>query len=570
VSGVCITGPALRLFTLALGLTTVLTGLVGACASDPEPWKRDRPNILVVVADDLGYSDIGEFGGEIATPNLDELARSGLRAASFYVSPRGEPTRAMLLTGVDHHLAGIGAPTGRTAPNQQGKPGYEGHLNDDVVTVATLLRDAGYHTYMAGKWELGHAPEHRPAARGFERSFALLDSVASYWDDMRSVEPGRAHARYSRDGELIESLPAGYYSTRSLTDEMIGMIDQGRPSGRPFFAYLAYQAPHGPLSVPDDWRDRYAGRYDDGFEARRTQRLRRMKGQGLVRHEVLPFPGLPTIPAWSELSKEQQRRQARKMELYAAMVENLDHHLGRLIEHLEAIGERNETLILFLSDNGAAADDRGPAGIDLSLRGWLAVQFPEAQIESWGRQGSYVEYGAAWAQIGMVPFRLFKGTLGEGGIRSPLIASGRGVAPGRQTQALLHVTDLAPTILEVAKVERPSSYRGRGLAALEGRSLVDLLAGNASDVRSGEDWVGFELDGQQALRQGVWKVVRMNKPIGSGKWRLYRLDRDPSELYDRAETSSDRRDRLVALWEEYARTRNVILPDRSLDPLDAG
>jgi arylsulfatase len=569
VSRACIPTPTRHLFALALGLPLALAGLVGACASDPEPWKRDRPNVLVVVADDLGYSDIGEFGSEIATPNLDELARSGLLAANFYVAPRGEPSRAMLLTGVDHHRAGLGALRGRTARNQRGKPGYEGYLNDDVVTVATLLRDAGYHTYMAGKWELGHAPEQRPAARGFERSFALLDGTASYWDDMRSVEPGRPHARYSRDGELIESLPAGYYSTRSLTDELIGMIDQGRPSGRPFFAYLAYQAPHGPLSVPDDWRDRYAGRYDDGFEARRSQRLMRMKRRELVRHEVLPFPGLPTIPHWSALSKDQQRQQARKMELYAAMVENLDHHLGRLLEHLEAIGERNETLILFLSDNGAAADDRGPVGTDLSLRGWLAVQFPEAAIESWGRQGSYVEYGAAWAQVGMVPFRLFKGTLGEGGIRSPLIASGRGVAPGRQTHALLHVSDLAPSILAAAGVERPSSFRGRELPPLEGHSLVDLLAGNASHVRDRDDWLGFELDGQKALLQGGWKVVRMDKPLGSGEWQLYRLDRDPSELYDRTDRYRERRDRLVALWEEYARTRNVILPDRAADPLAA-
>jgi arylsulfatase A-like enzyme len=521
-------------------LVLLLLPLLAACASEPPPAPAQaRPNILLVLADDLGYSDIAPYGSEVRTPNLARLAETGLIATDFYVAPDGGPTRAMLLTGVDHHLA-LRA----------------GHLGDGVVTLASLLRDAGYHTIMAGRWELGREPEQRPAARGFERSFALLDDVASYWADMRVMAENRECARYTRDGELVESLPPDFYSTQYYTDFAIESIDANRASGRPFFAYLAYQAPHSPLSVPDDWRERYAGKYDDGFQAIQERRLTAQKRKGLVRKEVDPFPGLPTIPAWKDLSQEQRRQQARKMELYAAMVENLDFHLGRLLDHLDAIDARRDTLVLFLSDNGASASDRGPSGIDPDHRQALVENFPHNAFESWGRPGSFVEVGAGWGQTSSVPFRMFKGSLAEGGIRSPLVASGRGVEPGgRATRALLHVTDLVPTLLAAAGVEHPDRYRGRPLEPLRGRSLLRLLAGEEKAVRSRDDWLGFEWKGDGALRRGPWKAVRMARPLGTGDWQLYRLDRDPSELYDLAKEKPAQLAPLVALWQEYARAQ---------------
>ena len=235
---------------------------VAACAGDPPPAPtRDQPNIVVVLTDDLGYSDTGPYGSEIRTPTLDGLAAAGFVATNFYVAPRGGPTRAMLMTGVDHHLAGFGGLRGQ----RQGTRGYEGHLTPNVVSVATVLQNAGYRTYMAGKWELGEEASARPAAHGFDETFALLDDAASHWADRGTLTPGRELALFSRNGELLEGLPDDHFSTHAYTDFLIEHLAADRDDERPFFAYLAFQAPHSPLAVPEDWRDRYAGRYDGGI-----------------------------------------------------------------------------------------------------------------------------------------------------------------------------------------------------------------------------------------------------------------------------------------------------------------
>jgi len=543
-----------------------MAALLVACVSSPPAELRDRPNILLVVADDLGYSDISPFGSEIHTPTLAALAEEGIIATSFYVSPRGASTRAMLLTGADHHHAGFGGVPGRLPRQAVGHPGYENHLNDRVVTVATLLRDSGYHTYMVGKWELGHEPGQMPHRRGFERSLALLDPMASYWGDMAGAMQGETRSRYSRNGVPVESLPDDWYSTRSFADELIDQIDADRGDGQPFFAYLAFQAPHSPLSVPEDWLARAAGRYDRGFQAVKQRRLTALQRLELVGRDVLFFPGLPTIPVWSDLAKEVKKREARKMELYAAMVENMDFHLGRVLEHLEEIGEREHTLVVFLSDNGASASDRGPAGSDAGY-GWLDASFPDSSFENWGRPGSFVEAGAGWGQASTVPFRMFKDTFGEGGIRVPFVASGPGVVrrrwltntpPRGVVDSLIHVTDLPVTFLDIAGVPYPSEYEGRSIAPRDGISLLPILAGQEQSVRD-ETPIGFELGGDRALRKGVWKIVQMKRPLGTGAWRLYRLDRDPSELHDKAADQPERLEQLAREWDAYAGTHNVVV-----------
>jgi arylsulfatase len=546
--------------------TLLSAAVLLTCVSNPPAEVRERPNILLVVADDLGYSDISPFGSEIDTPTLAALADEGLIATNFYVSPRGASTRAMLLTGADHHFAGFGGVPGRLTPEAVGRPGYENHLNDRVVTVATLLRDSGYHTYMVGKWELGHEPGQMPRERGFERSLALLDPIASHWGDMVPAVQGATRARYSRNGVPLESLPDDWYSTRSFADELITQIDADHGDGRPFFAYLAFQAPHSPLSVPEDWLERTAGRYDSGFQAVKQRRLTALQRRKLVRRDVVPFPGLPTIPIWSDLDKEVQKRQARRMELYAAKVENMDFHLGRVLAHLAEIGEREHTLVVFLSDNGASASDRGPSGIDGGYE-WLEASFPDNSFENWGRPGSFVEAGPGWGQVSNAPFRLFKDTFGEGGIRVPLVVSGPGVvrrrwvwnAPPRGVvDSLIQVADLPATFLDIAGVRYPSEYEGRSLAAPDGLSLAPVLAGQRKSVRD-ETAIGFELGGDRALRKGVWKIVQMRRPLGTGGWRLYRLDRDPSELYDKAGAEPELLKQLAREWDAYASTHNVVV-----------
>ncbi len=549
--------------------------LAGCRSDDLPPPTREQPNILLIVADDLGYSDLGAYGSEIPTPRLDALAQEGLKAQAFYVAPRGGPTRAMMITGVDNHVAGFGGKRRRLDPTEEVRPGYEGILSPNVVTVASLLGAAGYHTVISGKLELGSVPGTLPQERGFERSFALLDGAASHWSDMTGAVPGFERATYLRNGEPVPSLPEDHFSSRAFTDFVIETIDEWRHDGRPFFAVLAFQAPHGPLAAPDDWRDRFAGDYDEGFDKVRDLRLLRMKRLGLVHPEVDPYPGLPTIPAWKDLDDEQRKDRARRMELYAAMVANLDFHVGRLFDYLKEIGEYQDTLVVFLSDNGPEPGDRGPNGMDSRNREWFRKQFPETGIESWGRPGAFVEYGAGWAQVSSVPFRLFKGTQAEGGIRSPLIVAGPGVLPSRLpwrtriSTAPLHVMDLAPTFLELAGVEHPRIWKGRSVAPLQGKSLVPHFAKPVLERAGPHEQLAFAFAEGRALRRRRWKITWMPPPFGTDTWRLYRIDLDPSELYDKAKKKPAKVAELEALGLEYAKRNGVRIP-RGLSEKVAG
>ncbi len=529
-----------------------------------EPARTARPNILLIVADDMGYSDLGSFGGEIKTPHLDALAARGLRGTDFHVAPSCSPTRSMLLTGTDNHIAGIGNMGEWTGPTQRGRPGYEGYLNHRVVTVATLLRDAGYHTYMAGKWHLGEKRDQWPAARGFERDLTLLQGAGSHWSDMLGLLESEPKVTYTRNGELLGQLPEDYYSSKDLTDFVIQSIDENDQDGRPFFAYLAYQAPHGPLAIPDEWRDKYKGRYDAGYDAIREERLARQKQLGIVDPAVVGFPRLPTIPAWNTLTDEQRRQAARKMELYAAMIEYMDDQVGRLIGHLKKAGTYDDTLIVFLSDNGAAGEDMAELMAKLApeAKDWFARTF-DNRPENWGRRGSSVEYGPSWAQVSSVPLRLFKGVVAEGGIRTPLIVSGPGVKhEGAINASLLHVMDIMPTLLESAGVEHPARQDGSEVPPLQGRSMWPLLAGRQQEIRTDTDWLGWELFGNRAIRRGDWKLLYLLKAAGgTGDWELFDLRRDPAELHDLSAKYPEKRKALLELWDEYVKRNGVVLSD---------
>ena len=513
------------------------------------PVPDPRPNILLIVADDMGYSDLGSYGGEIETPSLDALAARGLRATDFTVTPGCSPTRAILLTGADNHLAGFGNAVGFMGPRQRGKPGYEGHLNDRVTTVASRLRDAGYHTYMAGKWHLGGRPAQWPAARGLERDFALLDGSGSHFSDMSHPDHERP-IRFTLNGRRLDELPVNHFSSAAYTDFIIRSIEEQRGDGRPFLALLSFQAVHRPLAAPDDWLERYRGWYAMGYDSLRAQRLARMKEMGVVGKDVIASPRLPGLPAWEDLTQQEKNLAARKMEVYAAMLANMDFHIGRVIEYLEMVDELDDTLVIFLSDNGAEfvefADRReNPSSSDVP--------------KSWGRKGSAVAYGPAWAQVGSTPFRMFKGYLTEGGIRSPLIVAGPGVArEGEVSDATLHVSDIVPTLLDVAGV--PSKEPSRNLAPLEGKSLVPLLVAGTEEVRTNQEWIAWELFGNRAVRQGKWKALSLVAGAGgSGEWQLFDLREDPAEMRDLSGENPGKRDELAALWDEYARTNGVIL-----------
>jgi arylsulfatase len=534
-------------------LAVALLALAHAAAAQqasgtPGAAADGRPNILLIVADDAGYSDLGSFGGEINTPNLDALAAVGVRFTQFTASATCSPSRSMLLSGVDNHLAGLGNMAEFTAPNQVGQPGYEGYLNDRVAPLPALLAASGYDTFMAGKWHLGEEPEHFPAARGFARDLTLIPGGGSHLDDMWGA--GGERQLYTYNGEPIRALRPGFHSSVDYTAAIIANIEEHRGNGQPFFAYLALQAPHDPFQPPADWRDRYEGRYDAGYDAVRAARIERMKRLGLLAPDATVFPRLPTVPAWEALSDAEKRRSARTMELFAAMVEHMDENIGKLIGYLKATGLYENTLIFFMSDNG-------PEGNVMTM----GAPWDNSRFEDWGKAGTFIQYGPAWAQVGAGPLRMFKGFVAEGGIRVPLIVAGPGVdGAARISDAVAHVMDIPATILDVAGVAYPDSA---DVAPLQGRTLAPILEGADTAVRGPEDWLGWELFGNRALRLGDWKAVWLCPPFGPGAWQLFDLEADPGETVDLAAARPEILDRLTGLWDDYALANNVILPDVS-------
>jgi arylsulfatase len=526
-----------------------------------------RPNIVMIVADDLGYSDLGLFGGEIRTPNLDALARAGVRFTNFYTAPSCSPTRSMLLSGTDMHIAGLGNMDEWLAPNQRGVPGYEGVLNQSMVPFVELLRGSGYHTYMVGKWHLGKQPDQIPRARGFERDFSLLDGAGSYFDDT-GLTASSPRSIFTEDGKYLDELPDDFYATATYTDKMIGFIEQARADGAPFFAYVSHQAPHDPYHLPEEWLRTYARRYEVGWDALRQERLERMKELGIVAPDATLAERLWYVPTWSDFAPVARVNVSRKMELYAALVENLDHHVGRLVEYLKSVGEYDDTLFLFFADNGAEGTDlshviAGTPGTRDYL--FYVANWSQTHPNAWGRPHSNVTYGPGWAQVSMTPFRQHKGWLAEGGIRCPLIVAGAGVqrASGSVENALLHVMDVAPTLLELAQVEVPAVWGERPVQALQGLSWVPMLAGSTDGPRDAQAWLGWELWGSRAIRRGNWKLLWQPRPMGEERWQLYDLAVDPGERHDLSEAQPELVRELAALWDEYSARNHVILPDRT-------
>ena len=518
--------------------------------------KETRPNILLVVVDDMGYSDIAPFGGEVRTPALESLAKSGMRFTDFHTSVSCSPTRSMLLSGTDNHLAGMGSQGEMIFPNQVGEPGYEGHLNNRVVSIATLLRDAGYLTVMAGKWHLGGQVEDDPYYRGFQQAFTLLEGGASHFDDEWMM-----YANYTptyRENGVRTHVPKGFYSSELYTDKIIEYLDK-REAGKPFFAYLSYTAPHDPLHVPDEWLDKYKGRYDKGYEALRKERLDSLKNLGFIPEDAMSFPRLPLIPEWKDLPEQQRKIETRRMELYSAMIENIDHHLGRLFEYLKKTGSYENTIVIFFSDNGANGaemhqyPDTDKAWVDRNS---------DNRYENMGRQFSRIAQGPAWAQVSMTPYRLFKGFTTEGGIRTPLIISGPGMASqGGYSDAFVHVMDISATILDATGVDHPgTSYQGRRVEPLRGRSMRKLLNGKTDFVYDDDTAVSWEMIGFRAVRKGDFKLVWLPIPFGNDDWQLYDLSTDPAEMNDLSKEWPELRKEMIDIWEQYSKDVGVVLP----------
>lgn len=546
-------------FAAALGAALLSTTMaVPALAKAPAPTStpaQQRPNFLVIIADDLGFSDIGAFGGEIATPNLDRLALDGLRLTGFHTAPTCSPTRSMLLSGTDNHRAGLGSMAELISANQKGQPGYEGYLSRDVASLADRLAAGGYRTLLSGKWHLGLTPDLDPHARGFQHSFALLQGGANHYG--RDFGKG---ATYSRDGKVLTALDKDFYSSDAYATNLIAELKQSRREspGKPFFAYLSFTAPHWPLQAPDEDLARQAGKYDVGFDEIRRRRLARQEQLGLLTRGAATHSVRAPRGGWDSLSAADKREAARDMEIYAAMVERMDRNVGRVIEELRTSGELDDTVIVFLADNGAEGLDTRTTGARM-----LGKQVAEADnsFANRGKPTSYVTYGTDWAQAATAPSWLTKGYASEGGTRTVAFVSGKGLARAKGVgDAYISVADIAPTLLDYAGI--PSSgttFQGRTVLPITGKSARSWLEGKAAFVHPADEPLGTELFGSRALRKGDWKAT----DIGDGQWRLFQVSRDPGETEDLSATNPGKLRELVADWDAYAKANGVILPDNA-------
>jgi arylsulfatase A-like enzyme len=566
----------MRLIPTMLAATAMLlcqTGIAQARAPAPPPVANvkpgeaaSRPNILLIVADDLGWSDLGAFGGEIATPNLDKLALQGVRFTGWHTAPTCSPTRAMLMSGVDNHEAGLGTMAEMLTPNEEGKPGYEGYLNDRVASIAELLRQGGYHTMMAGKWHLGLTPERSPAARGFDRSFALLQGLGNHFGADQNDAWGKVERATYREGRKEVPFPAGAYSTDLFTGKLLGFLAEPRAAGQPFFAYLPFSAPHWPLMAPDVDIAKYKGRYDEGYDVLAAKRLAREKQLGLVPADAKPHAMVGVKP-WTQLTAQERADGARRMEVYAAMVDHLDRAVGRVIEQLRASGELDNTLIVFTADNGPEGgiiDSPRKVATDAKALATLKI---DNSIGNIGHGTSYVGYGPGWAQANSAPSWLVKGYTTEGGIRTSAFITGKGVSGGRIVNSFVHITDVAPTLLAEAGLTEPASFAGHPILPYEGKSLVPLIGGATKPVHGDDELIAWELFDGRAIRRGNWKAVylapgssRYLMERGNGQWKLFDLSRDPGENTDLAAQQPALLKDLVDAWGRYAKAKGVVLP----------
>ena len=514
------------------------------------------PNVLLIVADDMGYSDIAPFGGEIATPTLDALAKEGVQLTNFHVLASCSPSRSVLLSGMDNHRAGLGTMSEMLPEHARGKPGYEGHLNHRVAALPEVLKANGYRTYMVGKWHLGEDEKTIPHARGFDETFALVGGGGSHWADRKWVTP-TVPMTYSRNGKEVESLPEDFYSTKDYTDALVEWIKRDQASDQPFFAYLSYTAPHDPLHAPEEFIKKYKGVYDAGWDVLREKRLQRLKELGIVKKDAKAFPRLPIVKAWDEVPEEERATAARDMEVYAAMVDYMDGQIKRVIDQLKASGQYENTLIIFFSDNGANGSSlRNYPGQTEEYMGAF-----DNRLENRGLQNSLVDMGPGWAQASMTPSRMFKGFSAEGGIRSPLLVKlpGTMANSGSLNSSFLHIRDIMPTILDAAGVAQPKDeFAGRAVQPIQGTSVLPVLEGKNARTGQGVTEVGYELFGNKAFFAGKWKVLWMPEPHGTGEWELFDLTKDPGELNDLSEEYPLKLKELVARWENYRQENGVL------------
>ena len=516
-----------------------------------------QPNIILILADDLGFTDIAPYGSEISTPSLTALASEGIRFTNYHTAASCAPSRAMLLTGVDNHRAGVASIPEAIPPEQSGFDNYQGVLGNNVVTVASLLEAAGYHTYMTGKWHLGKERHQLPSRRGFEKTVAMADTGADNWEQKPYI-PIYKKANWFADGEEMV-LPEDFYSSRFLIDKTIEFIDSNLEDGRPFFAYLPFQAVHIPVQAPQEFIDQYMGVYDVGWEQLREDRLTKALELGVV-GQGTKMVEMSTTEDWEALPDDRKRYEAKRMAVYGGMVTAMDFHIGRLIEHLKATGQYDNTLFVFTSDNGTEVSGR-PDPSNGTARLFVESQGYTSEYETLGLKGSFNSISPSFASASASPLAFYKFYAGEGGLRVPLIIAGQSITvKGELNHAFSHVTDITPTILSYAGVKAPEGrFGGRPVEAIVGRNLMPLIRGDVDRVYAEDEAIGYEVGGNAALFRGDHKIVMNRGPVGDSKWHLYNIVSDPGETEDLADAMPERMLVMSKAYEQYV-LENGVLP----------
>ncbi|MGI9270501.1 MAG: sulfatase-like hydrolase/transferase [Woeseiaceae bacterium] len=533
------------------GMFAIVLIVATACSRNVQeavesPSTNTRPNILFIVADDLGFTDLGSFGSEISTPTLDELAFGGLRIANLHAGQACQQTRTMLM-----------ASTGHARPIEV-RPAFEGGqrnnlLSRDWAIIPELLQDAGYATFMTGKWDLGWDEGFNPATRGFDRSFVQLNGSASFFPEFFLIP----HDLGFRDDGVqmtLEDLGDDFYVTDHYTNKMLEYLGEAE-EGKPWFAYMPYTAPHWPLQLPDDWLDKYAGKYALGYDELREQRFARAMELGVVPANSSLEEFDPLVEPWDDLSAEEQRKYARAQEIYAGMIEHLDMSIARVISFLEESGQLKNTVIVFTSDHGASDGEHGVnTGRVVKGRGPTVPDHTDNSLENFGRINSFIDHGRGFAESASAPFKYHKGSLTEGGLRAAgFVYYPAEIAAGGVTHTYMTMMDVLPTFMEIAGTKHPGAgmFNGREINDILGRSVWPHLTGTVDVVHDENYSVGWVGGGGGALIRGDYKLINTSAPgqRGTTDWRLYNLVDDPGEHLNIASQHPEMLAEMISEWE---------------------
>lgn len=538
---------------LSLGVTTTFAENI-----------TEKPNILLIVADDLGYSDISPFGGEIPTPNLQLLAEEGLRFSQYYTAPMSAPARSMILTGNSNHEAGVGAMWWYDSTQRQ--TGYELRLTDRVVTMPEIFQRNGYQTLMAGKWHIGFNNGARPDERGFVHSFAFMGGGASHFNDIISLgEIEKFHTYYMLDGRRVEALPGDFYSTSFYTHQLNDWII-ATPKEQPIFAYLAYTAPHDPIQAPDDWIKKFKDEYHEGYLPILHARIEKLKSKGFL-SENTPLPDLELVERWEKLSFDEKQKESKRMQVYAAMVAQMDNQIGSIFQTLKETGRYKNTIIIFLSDNGANAGGRELYDDDE----YWDHQNLDNSLENIGRKGSFESVGGNWADVNNAPYHtLHKTTTAQGGINTNFIIAGPMIDNGEKgkiKRQYMSASDLAPTLYELADLSIEILDQDNLQIPMQGVSQKSIITGE-SDVPVRTTFA-LELHNQSVYIDGDWKIRRISKvyPQGvAGEWGIFNIQNDPLETQNLSESEGERLQMMLEAYQKFADSTFVIEAKGELIP----